>query len=266
MKLRYTYLSLAMLSILASSCYTGPIIDNTAVVDESRQKENSYYVVSAPNSPLLSAKDELNFNFLRTTGAGFSGIDLQAGYLPGKHIGIMAGYSLVRNGGGYPDFMKYNRLEGGIGYITALKKGWHFETYAGMGSGNLTNYHYTGLSKINLTHFFLQPGVSFNNEKRTVQLGFLSRFAGVNFNVRDTLFSTSREPFSTKNIERLYDQPFHIMWEPGLVVRAGWKFLLFSLAYSHSANLTNPDLHSANNNFSFGFSLRFNTMENKKVN
>jgi hypothetical protein len=41
-------------------------------------------------------------------------------------------------------------------------------------------------SKENLTHLFLQPAVAVNNEKKTVQFAFISKFSGVNFNVTDT--------------------------------------------------------------------------------
>jgi hypothetical protein len=153
--------------------------------------------------------------------------------------------------------MKYNRFETGAGYITKLSKGWHFETYAGIGSGKITNLHQTGSSQIKLTHFFLQPGIAISNSKRTLQLGLVSKFSGVHFNM-DTAYETDREPFSTGQAKSLYDQPFHVMWDPGLIFRFGWRHFLFHTSYSFSSDLTNTNLYRAKNNFSLGASLRLN--------
>ena len=179
--------------------------------------------------------------------------------MPGKHIGIIGSYSHAGNLNGTSGSIKYNRFEMGSGYVAQFSKGRHFETYAGFGNGKIYNTHHTGNSKLNLTHFFLQPAITISNHKKTVQFGFVSRFEAVNFNVMDTSFSNDREPFTTSQIKSLYDQPFHVMWQPGFVFRFGWKNLLFHSGYSFSTDLTNPDLYRAKDNFSLGASFRFNT-------
>jgi hypothetical protein len=232
-------------------------------VYESRQKENFYYLPSAPNTPLQSLKNDMNFSLVRIADTKYGGCDVQASYMPGKHIGIIAGYSFANSNGASNDYMKYNRFELGSGFATAFSKNWHFETYAGLGSGKIVNQHATGYSNINLTHFFIQPAVVVHDAKKNVQFGLVSRFAGVNFNVTDTSFKNDREPFSTSQVKSLYAQPFHIMWEPGFVFRAGWKNFQFHTGYSFSADLTNPGLHRANGNFSLGICLRVNTEQVK---
>ena len=155
--------------------------------------------------------------------------------------------------------MGYNRFELMSGYIKKIDNLWTFETYAGLGTGKITNYHYTGHSTIKPDHYFIQPAITVGNDNKTVQLVFASRFAGVNFNVGDTLFSTDREQFSGKQLSALHDEPFHIMWEPALLFRAGWKNIMFTLEYNHSSDMTNSLLHRSTDNFSFGISLRGNT-------
>lgn len=238
------------------SCWPGGAITNPYTIAESRQKENFYYVPSTPNTPLHSKKNDISFSILSASHSKYSGADLQASYMPGKHVGIMASYSFAN------DFAKYNRFELGSGFVTDLSDNWHFETYAGFGKGKISNTHSTGTSNINLTHFFIQPAVALNTENKNIQFAIVSKFAGVNFTVKDTLFNTDREPFSTSQIKSLYDQPFHIMWEPGFVFRAGWKNFQFHTGYSFSAELSNPNLHKANGNFSLGISLRINTQKN----
>jgi hypothetical protein len=160
--------------------------------------------------------------------------------------------------------MTYKRFEMGAGYITALSRGWHFETYAGGGSGEINNYHHTGYSKIDVSNFFLQPAIAVTNVKKTVTLGFVSRFSGVNFSVKDTVFDSVAESFSSAQLKSLYDQPFHIMWEPGIIFRAGWKNFKFRTGYTFSADLTNPDLNRSTGKLSLGVSFQFNAHMNAK--
>ena len=253
--LAFTFIAAGTIFSL-SSCFFGGGVPDPYFVSESRQKENLYYVPSAPNTPLHSQKNDLGFNLMWVSGSKYSGADVQASYMPGKHIGIMGSYSFPSVNS---DFVKYNRFELGSGFVTELSKNWHFETYAGFGNGKIKNTHHTGSSKLNLTHFFIQPVVAISNENKKIQFGFVSRFAAVNFNVMDTSFNTDREPFSTTQLKSLYDQPFHIVWEPGFVLRFGWKNFQFHTGYSFSTDFTNPDLYRANGNFSLGCSLRFNS-------
>ena len=247
--------------VLLHSCYTGPISD-PYYVPVSRQQENIYYVPSSPNTQLLSEKNDMGFNVVASGGSKFSGVETQASYLPAKHVGLIAGYSSGKNDDGSSIYMKFHKFEGGVGYITNLSKGWHFETYGGIGTGKIDNFHATGNSKVNLTNFFIQPAFAVSNKKKTVQFGIVSKFSGVNFKV-DTAFDNAREQYSASQIIGLHDQPFHIMWEPGVVFRVGWKNFMFHTSFSLSADLTNSLLHRATDNFSIGGALRFNA--SKKI-
>ncbi len=243
-----------------SSCYPTGQFNDPYIIPESRQKENIYYVPSAPNTPLHSKKGDLNLTLMRTS-SNLSGGEVQTSFMPAKHIGIIGAYSFAGNSTNH-DNAKYNRVELGAGFVTPLPRNYHFETYAGFGSGKILNTHATGISKIRLTHFFLQPAIAVSDEKRNFQFAFVSKFSGVKFKV-DTAFNTNREPFSTKQVKSLFDKPFHIIWEPGLVFRIGWKNFQFHTGYSFSTDITNSDLYKQDGNFSAGFCLRFNT-ENKK--
>jgi hypothetical protein len=253
-------LSLVFLAaVILSSCYPGSGISDPYIVDEGRQKENVYYVPPASNTPLLTEKGDLSFDIMRASGSKFTGTELHAACVPLKHLGFMGSFSTGGNPNDEPDYLSYQRVEIGSGYVTKFSKGWHFENYAGLGNEKINNTHHTGYSKLNITNFFLQPTIAISNKNQTVQFAFNSRFSGINFKVRDTLFSSDREPFSGKQIKSLYDQPFHVMWEPALVFRTGWKNILFNAQYSFSSDLTNRDLYREKNNFSIGIILRCNT-------
>lgn len=251
-------------SIFLSSCfYYGPVVPDPYIVSDYRQKENLYYIPSSPTTPLLTEKNDISMTATRLADTKFTGGEVQAAFMPGKKTGIMGSYFSARNDAGYT---KYNRFEVGAGYVKGFSKKLHFETYAGFGSGKISNIHYIGQSKLKATHFFIQPAFAVGNKKKTVQFSFVSRFEGVNFKVSDTTFNNDREPFTTSQIKSLYDQPFHVMWQPGFVFKLGWKKILFHSGYSYSSDLTNPDLHRATGNFSLGIILRLNTSESNVVN
>jgi hypothetical protein len=240
-----------------SSCYPTGVGNDPYYVDETRQKENFYYIPSAANTTFHAKKNDLNVNFMATSHTKFSGGELQASYIPGNHFGVIGSCSFANTG--YSAYVKSTNFELGAGFITEFSKDLYFETYAGVGNGKVTNKHYTGMSKVNLPHFFIQPAIAIGNKNKNIQVGLVSKFVGVNFNVADTLFNTDRENLSGKQLRSLYDQPFHLMWEPGFVMRFGWKNFQFHTGYSFSTDLTDKDLYKATGNFSFGICLRLNT-------
>ncbi len=241
-------------------------IPDPYIVATSRQEKNIYYVPSAPNTPLLSEKNDLNFNVLRTSTKPIHGVEVQAAYLPGKHLGIIFRYSSAKDDGPYTDYIKYNSFEIGAGYVNQFSKDFHFETYAGLGKGKISNTHHTGLSNLNLTHYFIQPTIAVQNSNKTCQFAFVSRFAGVNFKIKDRNFDGLREPINDSQIKMLEETPFHVFWEPGFVLRFGWKEFLFHGGYSFSSDLTNSELHRSKAVFSFGASLRLSAAQNKNSN
>ena len=252
--------------IFLSSCFPGNITTDPYYVSESRQKENVYYAPATPNTPLLSEINDLNFKLMYSSSESkFSGAEIQAAYLPWKHVGISCDFSLFNSKNSLSPNSKFNRFELASGYVTKFSRGALFETYAGLGSGKLTNYHFTGSSRINTTHFFIQPAIGYTNVKKTVQVAFSSRVAAVNFSVKDTLFNTDREQFSAAQLNSLYDKPLHLMWEPAIIFRFGWKAFMFHSSLTFSSDLTNPDLYRAKSNFALGGYFLFNTKGKKTI-
>ena len=253
--------NLLTFSFLFTSCFPGSLIPDPYIVAENRQKENQYYVKAAPNVPLLTEKNDISIGGVISSGNRITGVELQAAYMAGKHIGILGSYSHIENG----TYMKFNRYELGSGFVTQLSKEWHFETYTGFGNGKIKNTHYTGSSNLDLAYIFIQPAIAVSNAKKTVQFAFVSRFERVNFKVNDTLFDTAREPMNTNQVKKLYDQRFHIMWQPGILFRFGWQKFIFQSGYSYSADLSNSKIYGSKGNFSLGILFRFNTGEKNSL-
>ena len=240
------------------SCCVGPcIVADPYVVSESRQKENFYYVPSSVNAPLLDKKNDLSFSMQRSASPLHSGVEIQTAFLPGKHVGIIGGYS---GGGNKKDnTLTYHKLELGAGYILPAGNRWHFEIYGGYGSSKIDNKHYTGASIIKSQYFFLQPAMAVSNEKQTVQFGFVSKLLSNHFNVTLDGFDKDREPYNASQVALLKEKANHIFWEPGIVFRFGWKNFLFHTGYSVSEDLTTTILHRPKGDFSMGMYLKFNT-------
>lgn len=246
--------------IFLNSCYPSSTIPDPYYVSQDRQKENYYYLPPAANAPLLTEKGDVSATFMASSGKTASGAEIQAAGLPSKHIGVLASFSTGTNKSSKEDYTKHHQFELGAGYVTKFAHIWSFETYGGWGSGDVSNRHHTGSSKINANHFFLQPTIAVANKNRTVQLGMISKFSGVTSNMKYTFFDKDREQFSAAQIAALEDEPFHLMWEPGIAFRAGWRNVLFNAQYSHSSDLTNENLHREKDNFSLGIILKFNAI------
>lgn len=251
----------AFLTVVFASCGDFTQVPDPYTVAADRQKENIYYVPSAVYSPFSATKNDADISVLHSSGSRFSGLDMHAGYVVSKHVGLMAGVTNVRHPSGSPRYMKFQRVEGGAGYIATIKNGWHLETYGGLGSGRATNNHHTGTSKVKQFNYFLQPAVVYNSPAKTFTFGVISRFTNVHFSPDESSFDVQREELSAKNFAIMSDQATHLMWEPGLVMRAGWKNFKFDAGYKFSTDLTNSDLYRSNGNFSIGASIQFNTKQ-----
>ncbi len=122
--------------------------------------------------PLLYEKGDININVMRASGKYFVGLETQLAYMTSKNFAIGASGSIGSSDISIAQNMNYSRYEAMIGYIKNIDKTWHFETYAGLGTGKIKNDHFTGRSKIKSTHFFLQPAIAASNEKKSVQFVF----------------------------------------------------------------------------------------------
>jgi hypothetical protein len=252
------------LSIIASivclsfcSCNYLPAYD-PYYISMSRQKENIYYAPSGANAPLLTNKNDGSLTIGGSlTSKTKGGINLQAAYLPAKHIGLTANYSSTVYQGSSSHF------EIGPGYVKKLSEYWSFETYGGAGFGNRENHHATGYSKIKTSNVFIQPTISVGGKEQKFQFAFVSRFNRVNFTLGDTTFNNDREYFVTQQMKLIAEKPVHLFWEPGFIMRAGWKNVLIQAGYQISTDLTNSNLQYAKENFSVGLVVRLNTAKKK---
>jgi hypothetical protein len=229
----------------------------------NRQKENHYYAPTGTNAPLLANKNDISFSASGAWADNSQGGQIDAAYLAGNHVGIMASYSSLKNDPSSGERGKQKHFEFGAGYVNKLSDLWLFESYGGLGFGKMENFHETGNSTVRTKNYYLQPAIAVNTKNKGFQFGFISKFNVVNFNLGDTTFDNDREPFVTNQMKLIGDNPTHIFWEPGIVLRGGWKEIVFQAGYQISKDLSDKDLQTANGNFSMGVTFRFNTAKKK---
>jgi hypothetical protein len=252
-----------VLCILFSSCVIEPNTTGGAAPIE-RQKENFYYLPSTPNTPLSVNRGDLSLHGHLAASAKNSGSEVQATYVAGDHIGLIAGYSALKNKGGETTYLDFKKFEVGFGYMRPLSTGWHFETYGGIGTGKLVNFHYSGISNMIQTSYFLQPGLAYNSRNNRFTAGMVSKFSAVKFRIKDMFFDPQTDPYSFDQLKNLQDNSLHLFWEPALLLRAGWKNFRFETSYTFSTDFNGAAINRAKENFSIGAALTVNTRKHNK--
>lgn len=226
-------------------------------VDPERQNENVYHTPSTPNAPLLTKKGSFSFSGHYGGNKNFYVGNIQAAYLPGKKLGLMANFKVTD----YRDRL-YSSINGGIdgielgiGYIMPSLNSIHLETYAGMGNTSIKNVHHTGSSKVGINHYFFQPAVYYGNHSNTFQVAFVPRISLNNFTVKSSNFNSDREQIVQNQFNLMNKNGSQYMFEPTILLRGGSEFVKFQLAYTFSKNLTEKDLNQSKRNLSIGVVL-----------
>ncbi len=237
-----------------------PIYDPFSV-PRDRQVKNRYYAPTVQNVPLLTNKNDIAVNLTWSGGDQHTAASVQGAYMVTKNIGLIGGY--ISGKDTREEIMSFNKFEFGGGYAQKISESLQFETYAGVGAGSFDNTHFTGSSTIKNSSFFVQPTIALTDSKGNFKLVFVSKFSSNNFNVTDTTFRTDRESISAEQLQKLHYSSRHLIWEPGIFMRFGWKNLMFQTSYTHVTNLTDDKLFMVKNSVSLGIHVRFNANDLK---
>lgn len=203
-----------------------------------------YYKPNRVNAPLLTNAGQAEI---------FAGSNnLQAGYSPYKHLGIIGGYSGFRRevDGGLNE--RANLLEIGAGYYgrldtQSLDRGVHFmyDVYTGVGTGTIRirNDNKFEWPSMNLTRAFIQPGI-----------GMRSRIFEAGFNVR--LCNVTYDNFNMMpRLETPLPGRSYLFAEPAFTLRAGYKAFKFELQYVSAFPLGYIPWNYENNALNAGVSV-----------
>lgn len=239
-----------------SSCYIPTSTQVPVTVPESRQKQNYYYTPTSHNAPLLTEKNDLSASVQYALGSRHKGAEIQAAYLPAEHFGITGSYS---SGGNDGEIFKYHRITAGVGYVRRFNEYWNFETYAGYTYGKIDNVHSTGYSTIKTQGVFAQPAFFYYNRQKNLQVAFVTKLSGNQFDIPNTSFSFAAEPYTSNQITILRQRSFQVFLEPGIIFRFGWKNFLFHTGFSYARNITSAGLQYPEENLTIGVFTKLNT-------
>jgi len=197
----------------------------------------SLYMPNIPNTPMLSAKDEVHASGYLTLKGNFS---FNSAYAFSDHWGIILNASVTNQERARKEF-KQNLLESGVGYFTKFgaEQNRILEIYAGLGTGNSERSFLTNLSTepiINESQEmwfgkkFLQVNYS-TKKRRTLHL-FGARFP-LNYGTALRISHIRSSKFQINGLEQLAED--NIFFEPVFFTRMAVSKNM-QLQYSSGSN------------------------------
>jgi len=225
-----------------------------------------YYAPSSNNVPLFKAKNEGRIQAQYTTvGVGadlensIDGFEVQSAYAIGNHTAIQLNFLHAAHKEGDYGSGDGNYIEAAAGYFKpSVNKHWIFETYAGLGTGTVKSIYgseyNSATAKTSVTKFFVQPSFGYSSDY--FSMAFSSKFSMVDFGVRNSSLSKDTNPIDYEDIESFKKGKSYFWWEPGIMVRAGFKEIqaITQITYSMQGNDGPP---FSNLNYSIGIILPF---------
>ncbi|PCH67245.1 MAG: hypothetical protein COC01_06195 [Bacteroidetes bacterium] len=206
-----------------------------------------YYAPNAHNVPLFKGKDDVRISIIASHGGyDYKGTEIQGAYAITDKIGLITnGFIAHAEDDNSPKSGEGSFLEIGAGYYKPLNKFFVFETYNGIGAGEVYNmYRDRSSSTVNFLKYFIQPSIGFSSKVFDAALS--SRFCALHYY---SIQSNSME--NTGNLLGLkYDVPLLI--EPALTLRLGWKNVKIQGQYGLSFILNNPEFDHDGLNLNVG--------------
>ncbi len=212
----------------------------------------TYYSANAPNVPVFTEKNEVQFS----AGAGLSNstriINFQGAYSATDHLAFKLNGArftnlrdtLVSSDGNYG--LNGNLIEGSVGWYSPLgNDGFAAGFYGGYGYffGN-TNSLELGPAEFGYNRYFLQPELGFSND--LVDIAGSLKTSLVNFNNVNFAFSSLNPEAANDSYLRSYSAPVepenYFFLEPALTFRFGYRFLKVQTQVGSSILLSDQSL------------------------
>lgn len=209
-----------------------------------------FYAPNSHNVPGFREKGEARATISALKGDEIEGVETQFAYSPVNHLGLMFNYANAKGGSGYTRGYGH-QVEGGAGYFLPVAGKSVFEVYAGYGGGNVySQYDSLQTYSHRFGKVFLQPSIGFTSDYFdalfSLRLGYLSLHVNESGNAN-----------SAYALIEVENTPHSFLVEPGVTIRAGWKFIKVQTQFGGSYNLTNPDFPQEKELFSIGLYTSF---------
>ncbi|HEX8517609.1 MAG TPA: hypothetical protein VF868_15535 [Bacteroidia bacterium] len=214
----------------------------------------STYVSNNVNTPLLKEQGEVKLTVDQN--------NLQVAVGVTDNIGLMVnGFSKSYQG---KEYFKHNGKLGeiGLGYYLPFKKNMIFETYAGVGAGNLekkvsyTNHENTVITNswdARGSKAFIQPSIGYCN--KYIELAFTPRFSFVKYKKFNSIGFSEAELAADHLDNGKLTSGIFTFAEPALTLRFGYKFFKIQAQYGRTINIGRPEIAHGNDFGSIGFTF-----------
>lgn len=193
----------------------------------------TYYSANSQNVPLMTQKGDFIFQGGLAKGDEAEKIEFSSAYAISDHFAVMGNTCFYHNNNSTD---KGTLLEGGVGYYTPLQnEKWIFETYAGFGYGQGSNFFDSEHTSFKLNRYFIQPDFGFSTKYFdaivSVRGAFINYFDVTQY--YDTFSSSQQGPYYP-----LSSGSGYFLVEPSFTLRMGHKFAKLQFQIGYSENLT----------------------------
>ncbi|MEO6136312.1 MAG: hypothetical protein ABIP35_14230 [Ginsengibacter sp.] len=233
-----------------------------------------YYAPNAANIPMFKEKNTFKGK-VGYSSDNYNGADIQIAYSASKNIGIMVNSFFagkteqvqndISTSATHQESGKGSYIEIGAGYYKPFgaQKVWIFEIYAGAGvGGEKHTYANSETANLHLNKFFIQPSVGYSSKSGHLEVGLSSRFSILNLKVKKSNLAFDANQDEKENLDAIMVHPSSLLWEPSVIVGAGWQDFKFYLQLTPSNKLNNSYLSMDMWNMSFG--IKFSIKNDQK--
>jgi len=199
-----------------------------------------YYAPNSNNVPLFKEKNEgrIQASYASTATGGntkdANGFELQSAYAVGNHtalqFNLFSASESEDDGSGSGTY-----VEAACGYFKPVdaRRHWIFETYGGLGYGGVKNEFGGGvIAKTSILKLFAQPSFGFTS--KYFEMAFSSKLSLVNLGYISSNISKDNNPLDYDYVESLRGGKSYFLWEPGLMLRGGFKNVKLSLQITNA--------------------------------
>jgi hypothetical protein len=222
-----------------------------------------YYAPNAANIPLFKEKNTFKGKGGLGGGDNYNGGDVQLAYSATHNIGVMINSFFAgktEDVGDHQESGKGSYFEAGVGYYKPFGKDkvWIFETYAGAGVGTETHiYNNNETAKLSITKYFIQPSLGYSSKRQTLEIAAGSRFGALNLKMNQNNVSDNNNGNNNYTLEDIRIHPSSLLWEPSIMIAAGWPNFKFFTEHTFSNNWNNRHLQQDKNNDILGIKFSF---------
>lgn len=202
-----------------------------------------YYAPNSNNVPLFKEKNEMraSVQYVETSAdvdlESASGVEIQTAYAVSNNVGVQLNFmsaSLRESEGSGSG--TYIEAAGGYFKPIGLQKKFVFETYAGIGLGGIQNHFSSELEygdvKTSISKFFIQPSFGFTITHFSA--AFSSKFSLVTLDVKNSNLNDNSPEY--KFVNSLQGGKSYFFWEPGIMLRTGFKHVQFIIQFTKNTS------------------------------